>query len=491
MKKGKIIVILIILAVLIGAGIFFVQRFLKKDDKEEGRLVYVESVAMITGHGTGISNRFMGIVEAQETKKVEKDDTKKINEIFVNVGDSVKEGDPLFSYNTEDMKLDLQQLELELDNIKNSIESDRSRINDLAEQREKVPDEDKLSITSQINNISATIKQEEYELSTKQLEIERQKEAIDSAVVSSPMSGTVKKINKNSESGGGYNDMDTDNSFITIMADGDFRIKGTVSENNIYDLTVGMPVIIRSRVDENMIWNGTISKIDLEPQQNNNSEYYYGGGMGESASKYTFYVKIDSFDGLMLGQHLYIEMDYGQGEVQEGLNIPSYYFVIDGSDYYIWVRDKDKKIEKRKVTVGEYDEGLDTYEILSGLTEDDYIAFPDVNVKEGNKTTTNYEDIIDQMNDQGESFDGGMSDDGMIDDGMYENAMPDGEMIPEDGMFDNGMPEDGMYELPDGSMSSDPNGVLDSTGEEITEQGNGTVPEDLPVDGADSKDGGE
>lgn len=487
MKKGKIIVILLVLAILVGAGIFFGKKFLKKDNTEDGRLVYVESVASITGHGTGISNRYMGVVEAQETKKVDKDDSKKISEIFVNVGDSVKEGDQLFAYDTEEMKLDLQQMELELDNIKNSISSNRQRISDLYDQKEMAKEDEQLSITSQINNIAAEIKQEEYELSTKELEIDRQKEAIDSAVVFSPMSGTVKKIN-NDSSTNNY-DMGSDNSFITIMADGDFRIKGTVSENNIYELNVGMPVILRSRVDENQIWNGTISKIDLEPQQSSSDEYYYGGMSGESASKYTFYVKINSFDGLMLGQHLYIEMDYGQGEVKEGLYIPTYYFVIDGSDYYLWVRNSDKKIEKRKISVGEYDENLETYEVLSGLTEDDYIAFPDDTIKEGCKTTTNFEDIIDQMDDGG-MYDDGMYDDNMYDDDMYydeknEYQMPDGgdmEYIPTG--------DDGSYMLPDGSMSDDPqnlndNGTVEETSQDGMDSGN------FPVDGAEDKNGGE
>jgi hypothetical protein len=31
------------------------------------------------------------------------------------------------------------------------------------------------------------------------------------------------------------------------MAEGDFRIKGTVSEQNIYSLNQGTPIIIRSR----------------------------------------------------------------------------------------------------------------------------------------------------------------------------------------------------------------------------------------------------
>ena len=47
----------------------------------------------------------------------------------------------------------------------------------------------------------------------------------------------------------------------------------------------------------------------------------------------------------------------------------------DGS-VYVWA-EKNGKLEKRSVTVGEYNFMLDTVEILEGLTEEDYIAFPD------------------------------------------------------------------------------------------------------------------
>ena len=44
---------------------------------------------------------------------------------------------------------------------------------------------------------------------------------------------------------------------------------------------------------------------------------------------------------------------------------------------------------KRQVTVGEYYEAEDTYEILEGLAAEDYIAFPQEDLKEGMKTTRN------------------------------------------------------------------------------------------------------
>ncbi|MCR5147704.1 MAG: efflux RND transporter periplasmic adaptor subunit [Eubacterium sp.] len=455
-KKVKVAVIILVIAILAVAGIFFAKKFLKSGGEEKDRLVYVESVGNITGNYAGLQNRYMGIVEAQETKKIEKDNEKKVKEIHVKVGDVVKKDDPLFTYDTDEMELDLQKMQLEYDNIENTINGFYNEINDLVKQRDLAPAEDNIIYTSQINNINAQLKESEYELSTKKLEIERQKESIESSTVFSPMDGVIKKINKDTSGndneygyGYGYGGDQSDNSFITIMANGDFRVKGTISETNINMIMAGTPVIMRSRVDENIIWKGTISKIDYEPQQNENNEMYYGGG-GESTTKYSFYVNIENSDGLLLGQHLYIELDMGQGEVKDGLYLPSYYIMIDGSDYYVWARDNDKKIEKRKIKVGELDEELDSYQILDGLTEKDYIAFPDDKIKEGNKTTTNYEDIIKQM---GDDEDGDIMPEGNYDDYMMPEENYDGDMVPE-GNYDGDMMPEGNYGddlIPDGN----------------------------------------
>ena len=443
-KKIKAFIIFLVVAVIVAAAVFFVKKFMKKDSESEGRLVYVESVKNITGAYVGLDNRYMGIVEAQETKQVEKDGDKKVKEIFVKIGDVVKKDDPLFSYDTDEMELDLQKMELELDNIKNTISGYNDEINDLIKQRELAPAEDNLNYTSQINNLYAMVKECEYELSTKQLEIDRQRESVNSATVFSPMDGVIKKINQDNNSGyqGGG-----ENGFITIMANGDYRVKGTISETNIGSIMAGTPVIVRSRVDQNVVWKGAVSKIDYEPQSSGNNDYY-GGMSGESASKYTFYVNLEDCSGLMLGQHLYIELDHGQSVAREGLYLSSYYLVQDGNDYYVWARDNNKKIEKRKITVGEYIEEEELYQITDGLSESDYIAFPDGNISEGCKTTTNYEDIMNQMDDI-DDFDGGFN--GGFDDsfdGGYDNY--DGGMVP-DGAIPAGDIDSDAVMMPDGS----------------------------------------
>ena len=55
---------------------------------------------------------------------------------------------------------------------------------------------------------------------------------------------------------------------------------------------------------------------------------------------------------------------------------------------YVWADNGQGKLEKRPVELGRYDEAADVYEILSGLSEQDYVAVPDDSVCiEGAPTT--------------------------------------------------------------------------------------------------------
>ena len=61
----------------------------------------------------------------------------------------------------------------------------------------------------------------------------------------------------------------------------------------------------------------------------------------------------------------------------------------DGSRY-VWAAENGR-LKKRTVETGELDEETYTYEILSGLSEDDLITWPDESLQEGMKVTENLE----------------------------------------------------------------------------------------------------
>ena len=205
-------------------------------------------------------------------------------------------------------------------------------------------------------------------------------------------------------------------------------------------------MILRSRTDNTQTWTGTVSEIDENPENNSNSGYgyYYGDSSDEmtSSSSYPFYVELDGTDGLILGQHLYIEPDNGQNDQTQGLRLDASFVVVeDDGSCYVWAADKRDKLEKRAITVGELDEALYQYEILSGLTEDDRIAVPSDSLQEGAPVTDTLPEpddstdgdnngVIDDAADFDGNFDGGVVDGGMIEGGLSGGGVVDGGEAP-------------------------------------------------------------
>lgn len=416
MKKKGIIILIVVLLVLAGAaGAIYYVLHNKKASNEE--LVYATKISDLNGGYDLTESRYMGTVESQEVKGVNRDSDKKVKELYVKEEDEVKAGDVLFEYDTESMELQLRQLELELTSINNNIATLNQQIASLTAEKAAAPAEEQLSYSAQIQNLQAQVNQANYDASAKQLEIDRQKLSMENTKVVAPMDGIIKTINENNSTSSSDDDSSnsnldngsdsTSNAYITIMAKGDYRIKATASELTVRSMSEGQSMIIRSRVDDST-WTGTVTKIDLEhPDNGNNNDYYMSSGT--TATKYPFYISLDSTDGLMLGQHVYVEADYGQGDVKEGLWLDEYYIMQEDDGAYVWAENAKGYIEKRKVELGEYDENMMRYQILSGLTEDDYIAYPEERVKEGMKVTHNYEDVV-------------TDDTGISDDGSYDNA---------------------------------------------------------------------
>lgn len=426
--------------------------------------VYVESVADIAGINTGDTPRYSGIVEPQATYSVQKDSNKTVAEIYVSEGDQVTPGDALFRYDTEEMQMQLDQAKLDLESISNRITTLKNQKSDLEAEKKKASKDEQYSYTVQIQSVELQIKTEEYNSDTKQQEINQLQDSLNNAQVYSEVEGTVKEINENPSTDASGQQKP----FISILSSAEFRIKGTVSELNIGSLYQGQAVKVFSRVDDTMEWSGTIDTIETEPTQdnnNNNNMYYSGMDSGQQSSKYTFYVSLTNRDGLILGQHVYIQPDLGTDTTRSGLWLPAFYIAHDDNGSYVWAQSEKNTLEKRTVILGDYDSGNDRYEIESGVTEKDYIAFPKDDLKEGTPTTAD----ITQVPAEDPTVDDGSMDSGTVDGGTIDGGVTDG------GMIDGGtvMPETGVEE--DAGAASDT--------EENTEDGEGVSSlEDSPME---------
>ena len=346
--------------------------------------VSVQSVSMITGIGSvGLVDRYAGMVVSGETAEIQKDENKTVLEVYVEEGDMVEEGDILFAYDTEALRLDLDKLYLEKESYENTISAAKSEIEELEKQKANASSSQQLSYTLQINSREADIREAEYNLALKEREITAMEEGMENTEIAAPISGRVMSVNTGESTD--YYGESTSSGFITVMDVSSYRIEGHINELNLYSLPEGTAVLIRSRIDDTQTWRGVVDSIDWEnPVTGNTNDMIYIGGEDEmtASSKYPFYVTLDSTDGLILGQHVYIEPDYGQ-ETDAGLMLPGYFISDADSAPWVWAASSKGALEKRSVTLGSYDPDMDEYEILSGLTAADYIAFPEEHLKEG------------------------------------------------------------------------------------------------------------
>lgn len=345
--------------------------------------VYVQSVNEIMGYGTaGEFNICSGIVVAQNETKIEKDADRKVAEQKVEVGQSVSAGDVLFVYDMEDAKLTIDKAELELEQLKNSVTDLEEQIKEVENEKKYAPSSEQLSYTIRIQTLETDKLEAEYNISVKERELESMKSTVGDGEVKAPVSGKVKSINEN----GAVDEMTgAPLPYIVLIEEGAYRIKGTVNELNRGDFFEGQSVVIHSRIDDKQTWQGTVELIESTPDNSQDNNMYYYGATDEmtSSSNYPFYVQLESTDGLVLGQHVYIEPDGGQENDRSGLWLSASY--IMGSEeegYYVWAADDDE-IEKREVQIGSKDEELYLYEIVSGLSGTDLIAFPEDSIEEG------------------------------------------------------------------------------------------------------------
>jgi len=340
----------------------------------------VQSVAMICGiDSTAAADRFAGVIESKSETKIYKDEGKNVAELLVSEGDTVDADQVLFTYDEAQLKLAVEKAEIEIEQQKSSIESKKKEIETLEKQLKSASGDSKLSITLQIQELEADASEAGFTLTSQEKDLEQLKKTLGDLEVKSPVSGKIQSINKSGTSDG--------SAFITIRETGDFRVKGYVNETNISALFEGMQVLVRSRVDD-AVQKGSITTIDLKNPQSGSPDYEWGmSDDTASSSKYPFYVELESTDGFIIGQHVYIEPDYGQADVDpDVIALPSFYINdAEEGDPWVWAQGSGEKLEKRSLTLGEYDEMLDTYVVVSGLTAEDHIAYPDESLRSGMK----------------------------------------------------------------------------------------------------------
>ena len=166
--------------------------------------------------------------------------------------------------------------------------------------------------------------------------------------------------------------------FLQLSGASGLYISGTIGELDLDTVKVGQSVSAVNYMTGDT-YEGTISEISNVPSDSVN--YYGDSNPNSSFYEYTAY--IENPQNLKKGDSLQLTIDTSSEGSDSGLYIDKSYVRTENGQSYIY-KDDNGKLKKQSVKTGKSLWGS-YVEIKSGLTNDDYIAFP-YGVREGEKT---------------------------------------------------------------------------------------------------------
>ena len=165
---------------------------------------------------------------------------------------------------------------------------------------------------------------------------------------------------------------------LKVSGGGGFYVQGSVSELEKDNMQIGQEVTVNDW-NTGMTYTGTVQSIGDFPSSNN-----HWSGMGNpNASYYPFMVFIEESADLQEGS--YVSVMYSTATNEHGIYLQNPFLRTEQGKSYVYVMGADGRLEQRFVTTGKALWGS-YMEILSGLSEEDLVAFPyGKNVKPGAK----------------------------------------------------------------------------------------------------------
>ena len=155
---------------------------------------------------------------------------------------------------------------------------------------------------------------------------------------------------------------------VKVSGGGGFYIEGSVSELEKAALKIGQEVTVNDWNTGNTYTGEVVTIGDFPSDQDN-----WNGVGNPTAAYYPYKAFVSEEADLEAGS--YVSMSYSASSAEQGIYLEKPFVRTEKGSSYVYVRGADGNLEKRTVRVGKVLWGS-YYEILSGLSAEDYLAFP-------------------------------------------------------------------------------------------------------------------
>lgn len=350
MKKLVIFIIVLIL------GSYFTYRtFYKNKNNESSLPAYTAHEVKIADFENYIEAE--GKVEAKNTRKIFVDKALKVKELFFDVGDFIKEGELIMTFDEEERNKLLRSIERENLDLK-LLQRDLHHLQELYNLGG--------STKVAIEDLNVNIRKREINLAEYQEELDKTVQEI-----RSPFEGTI--ISMVAEEN--YR-VKTETELFEITDLSEVLIKALVPEYDIRNIKVGQSVRIKPEVFEKQrTFMGKVTKIANLSTSSSNS----------STSESYVEVEIEIFNiskQLLPGFNADIEIIYQSQE--NAMFVPRSAVINQNNKNYVFIIDENSLVKLREVELGISNK--ENIEIKNGLeNKERIVANPDKTLEEGTK----------------------------------------------------------------------------------------------------------
>ena len=246
---------------------------------------------------------------------------------------------------------------------------------------EELPEEETVrytwsEIVSMRREAEEKITKLDLELRKAELEYQTLEYELNNGMVYSKIDGVVKALRDPDEA------RENNEPAVLVSGGGGYYVTGAMSEEEHTVMQVGDTVqVVSMQNNEQMI--GTVSEISGYPVPDGEKPFHASSNSNPNTTLFPFTVYLDENANLREGETVQIMFNpFGKGS-EDDLYLETMFIRRDHGENYVYVTDENGFLEKHTVVTGRT--LFSKYsQILSGVTREDYIAFPyGRNVKEG------------------------------------------------------------------------------------------------------------
>ncbi len=395
MKRKLLIIAIILLVVLVG-GTIAIKMFRKH--KRNSNPIGVYSVSYYTGYGMmDTAESYSGSVSSNGDQSVVLDNTKTLKEVLASEGDAVEAGDVLLTYDTykDSLQLDSMYSQLAVYNtnmtiakkaltkLQNTTPVEKQEGPAAEEPADEASENDAATddITDDATDGDAeeTYTKEELELAIKKkndeinsiqnsidnqnLSIRKQERKISKGSVVAEADGVVVKVDMSDENiASGF-------PVIVVSSEGTYSTTVSVGEMDIDSVNIGDEATVYC-YDTGEMYMGKVVSIGTSPN----------GTTSYPCVQSTYPVKISLSDVEDMVDEAYVEVtingsaeDFESGGGDD-IMLPLYLTKKDNGGYFV-MKEVDGRLKKQYIETGKIYYGAQIV-VKSGITSEDYIAFP-------------------------------------------------------------------------------------------------------------------